>query len=411
MAFEHFICRRYLRVRQGQSFVSLITLLSVFGVTVGVMALIVVIAVMEGFEKDIKSRILGIEPHLVIKKKGRFVEYEQVVEIAAAEAEVVSAQPVVAAQVMLRSSSKIAGAILKGISASATHEKSIAAGLQQLESIGDENKADDRVSPAVPGIVLGRELARALGVLKGDLIHIVSPRGMIGPTGHIPSMKRFQVVGYFHTGMYQYDGAYAFIRLNDAQRLLRMRHAASSVEIKLKNLYKAPKIGQRIKSKLNDAYIAQGWMDVNKNLFSALKLEKTAMFIILALIILVAALNIAGSLIMMVIDKTKDIAILKAMGATSKTIGNIFVLKGMVVGTAGILIGSISGVGLCYLLEKYQFVQLPGDVYYITTLPVELAALDVALIALAALLICFLATLYPARKASSMSPVDAIRYG
>jgi len=224
-------------------------------------------------------------------------------------------------------------------------------------------------------------------------------------------MKRFQVSDIFESGMYEYDGSLAFIHLEDAQKILRMGDSVTGIEVRVKDIYKAGDIAEKIVSELGFPYWARDWTQMNQNLFAALKLEKTVMFIILALIILVAAFNIASTLIMMVMEKTRDIAILKAMGATDKSIGKIFVIKGVVIGAIGTFIGVTLVFVLCKLLEKYKFIELPGDVYYITTLPVRMELLDIVLIATAAIVICFLATLYPARQASKLNPVEAIRYG
>ncbi|MFZ0241031.1 MAG: ABC transporter permease, partial [Desulfobacterales bacterium] len=263
-----------------------------------------------------------------------------------------------------------------------------------------------------PAIVLGRELARNLGVVKGEMVYLISPRGMLSPIGHVPAMKPFQVTGYFESGMYDFDGSFAYIRLDDAQRLLRMDDAVSAVELRVSDIYHARRIADKITAGLGYPYWAWDWVRKNQNLFTALKLEKTAMFIILTLIILVAAFNIASTLIMMVMGKTRDIAILKAMGATDRSIRKIFVFKGMAIGVVGTFLGVLFGALLCTLLKHYNIVELTGDIYYFTTkLPVRLEFLDVAIIVAAALVICFIATLYPARQASRLDPVEAIRYG
>jgi lipoprotein-releasing system permease protein len=234
---------------------------------------------------------------------------------------------------------------------------------------------------------------------------------MISPIGHVPAMKRFKVVGIFESGFYEYDQTLAYIHLQDAQKLLRMGDSVTGVGIRVKNIYESDIVSKAIDAKLGFPYWTRDWMQLNKNLFSALKLEKRAMFVILTLIVLVAAFNIASSLIMMVMQKTKDIAILKAMGATNRSIKKIFIIKGMVIGSIGTGLGMGLGFILCAVLKRYKIVQLPGDVYYFTTLPVQLEYLDVFVIASAALLICFLATLYPARQAAKLNPVEAIRYG
>jgi lipoprotein-releasing system permease protein len=269
----------------------------------------------------------------------------------------------------------------------------------------------DSAEVSVPGIILGRELAMNLGVAEGAVVYIISPRGMMSPVGHIPGMKRFEVTGIFSSGFYEYDATLAYIHLETAQNLLRIGDAVTGIGVRITDIYHADRMSAAIGEDFGFPYWTTDWMQLNRNFFSALQLEKKAMFIILTLIILVAAFNIASSLIMMVLSKTKDIAILKAMGATDKSIRKIFVYKGLVIGLVGTMLGVILGVLGCYILKNYQFIELPGDVYYFTTLPVQLRYLDVFLIVVAAVGICFVSTLYPAYKASRLDPVEALRYG
>jgi len=411
MSFEYFIGRRYLKAKQKQSFISMITILSVAGVTIGVMALIVVIAVMSGFEDDLKSRILGVESHVVLMHQtGSFNNFRAVLNTVQETEGIEAVTPFIYSQVMLRSAHGVSGAVLRGIDpvTAGSVIKGISSDALKSTQEPKESANDD---PQGPGIILGRELARSLHVLKGDSVYIITPRGMISPIGHVPAMRRFKVLGYFETGMYEYDGSMAYVRLEEAQKMLRMGDAISGIEARVFNIYEAREISKQIIEKLGYPFWVRDWMQMNHNLFSALKLEKTVMFIILALIIMVAAFNIASTLIMMVMEKTKDIAILKAMGASDKSIRKIFVFNGMIIGAIGTFLGTVIGFVLCGLLEKYKFIELPGDVYYLTTLPVKLDIVDVVIIASSALVICFLATLYPASQASKLDPVEAIRYG
>ncbi len=411
MLVEIFIGRRYLRSKQRHAFISLITLLSIAGVMVGVMALIVVIAVMAGFESDLKARILGIESHLVLsRQEGAFSEYEPVMKRLKNRKDIVAASPFVRTQIILRSSAGMTGAVLKGvIPGNVPHISS------QFETISLKKALDDQVtqtdSRTAPGLVLGKELARSIGVGRGETVYLISPRGMLTPVGHMPGMKRCIVADLFESGMYEFDGTLAYIRLAEAQKLLRMGDTVSGIEIRVADMYQAGKIGSELVAELGGKYKVKDWMQMNRSLFSALKLEKVVMFIILTLIIFVAAFNIASSLIMLVMKKRKDIGILKAMGATRGLIRRIFIFKGMTIGAVGTLTGGSLGFLLCTLLEKYRFVELPGDVYYITTLPVRLETQDALLIAFSALVICFLATIYPADQAAKIDPIEAIRYG
>ncbi|RUA03135.1 MAG: lipoprotein-releasing ABC transporter permease subunit [Deltaproteobacteria bacterium] len=411
MAFEYFIGARYLRARQKQSFISLITILSIAGVTVGVMALIVVIAVMTGFESDLKTRILGIESHLVVRRHGEPISNFREIRRQVAEIPgVAAATPALNDQVMLRSAGGISGAMFRGVDVETAGGVINVLTPDLLDRLR-KPPSDNGSGFVPPGIILGKQLGRQLGVVEGDIVYIISPRGMLIPAGHIPGMHRFKVVGFFESGMYEFDGALAYILLSEAQRMMRMPHAVSGIDVRLYDAGQAESIAARINDTLGFPFWSQTWMQMNKNLFSALKLEKVVMFIILALIVLVAAFNIASSLIMMVMEKTRDVAILKAMGATNRSIRKIFVFKGLVIGIVGTTLGVIFGFILCGLLEKYKFIELPGDVYYLTTLPVQLEMSDVAMIAVSAIVICFLATLYPAGQAARLDPVDAIRYG
>jgi len=411
MSFEFFIGSRYLRTKQKQTFISLITILSIAGVTVGVMALIVVIAVMAGFESDLRSRILGVESHIVImRNSGPFSDYRNILEHVENTDGVEAATPFINSQVILRSSLSVSGAVLRGIDPDSAGRV-----IKNLDKVSLKNlkETDQRKSTSIsmPVIILGKQLAKNLGVMQGDPVYLISPRGMVSPIGHIPTMKQFKVAGLFESGMYEYDRSLAYIHIKDAQKILRMGDSVNGIEVRVNDIYNARNIAGKIVKGLGFQYWARDWMQMNQNLFSALKLEKTVMFIILALIVLVAAFNIASTLIMMVMEKTKDIAILKAMGATDKSIRKIFVFKGIVIGSIGTILGVCLGFILCTVLKYYQFIELPGDVYYITTLPVKLELLDVVMIASAAMAISFLATLYPARQASKLDPVEAIRYG
>ncbi len=411
MSFELFISRRYLRAKRKQGFISLITFLSVAGVTVGVMALIVVIAVMAGFESDLKNRILGVESHIILLRHGDGIsDYPKILNRVRGVEDVEAATPFIYSQVMLRSATGISGGVLRGIDPESAGSVIANFGEDALDALADRAR-QDRTEGVKAGIVLGKELAANLGAGKGDAVYIISPRGMLSPVGHMPAMTRFEIVGLFESGMYEYDGSLAYIHLSDAQRMLRMDDGVTGIEIRVNDVYAADRIGEKIEAELGFPYWTKDWMQMNRNLFSALKLEKVVMFIILALIVLVAAFNIASSLIMMVMEKTRDIAILKAMGATDKSIRRIFVFKGMTIGIIGTTLGEILGLVLCLLLKRYKFIELPSDVYYIPTLPVQLAPWDMILIAAAALFICFVATLYPARQASRLDPVEALRYG
>jgi lipoprotein-releasing system permease protein len=419
VSYENFIAFRYLRAKRKQGFISLITFLSIAGVAVGVMALVVVIAVMAGAESDFRSRILGVESHIILMRYGAPVKDYQQIAVSVAEVEgVQTVAPFVYSQVMLRSAAGAVGAMLRGIDPVLSGR--MIKGFRQddlidrLSASPDIHPPPEEVPDAEdglvrPGIVLGHELARSLGVREGDLLYMLSPRGMLSPVGHIPSMKRFQVTGIFESGMYEYDSSLAYVHLKVAQNMLRMKDAVTGLGIWIDDIYQAAQVREQIVARVGTHYWTRDWMQINQSLFSALKLEKTAMFVILTLIIFVAAFNIASSLIMMVMEKARDIAILKAMGATHRSIRKIFVFNGLIIGLIGTSLGVGLGLLICFLLKRYHFIELPAA-YPFSTLPVQLEWLDVAVIAASAMLICFLATLYPAIQASRLNPVDAVRY-
>lgn len=412
MNFELFVSFRYLLAKRRQTFISLITFISIAGVAVGVTALIVVLAVMNGFQEDLRSRILGITSHIVVGNfQGPFANYDEVVREVENEPGVVAATPFIYTQVMLSSGRGVSGAILRGIDPQTAgkviniQDNMVRGSLADLIS----NPLNDP-DPQTHGIILGVELANNLGIHQGDWITIISPTGRLTPMGQTPKSKLFRVVGMVQSGMYEYDNTFAYISLRAAQQFLGTGDTVTGVEVKLDDIYQARQIAESLRTRLGLPFWVKDWMQMNRNLFSALKLEKVVMFIILTLIILVAAFNIVSSLIMLVMEKTRDIAILKAMGATTASIRKIFVMEGFLIGIFGTLLGLAGGFGLCGLLEKYQFIELPRDVYYISTLPVKMEAADVALIALSAILISLVATIYPSRQAARLDPAEALRY-
>jgi len=411
MSFEFFIGHRYLRVRQKEFFVSLITFLSITGVALGVMALIVVIAVMSGAETDIRNRILGIQSHVILMNYGGVIsEVHSIMDLVINTENVIAATPLVYTQAMLRSSSGTYGAIIRGID-----PKSVGDVILTLEKpsklLPSTYLAQENSIHRNPGIIIGKALAKTLNVKTGDLIYMISPPGITSSKGYAPVSKGFEVVCLFSSGMHEYDGSMAYVHIQTAQKMLRLNNVVNVIAIRLKDIFRAKDTAEEINDKLGFPYWARPWTQMNQNLFFALKLQKTVMFIILTLIVLVAAFNITSALIMMVMEKTREIAILKTMGATNRSVQKIFVYKGLVIGIIGTILGVCFGSLLCTILKYYHFIELPEDVYYFTTLPVSLDPLDVLLIASATLVLCLLATLYPAIQASKLNPVDAIRYG
>ena len=410
MPYETFIARRYLRSKRRRTAFPLITLLGVTGVAVGVMILITVTAVMTGAERHFQERVLSVSAHLIVMRYGEpFRDYGEIGQRIEALDEVAATAPFIYTQGLLRSAKATAGSVIRGIDPSREGRTATVLPPATLATLAaDFARRQD--APGPPGILLGRELARQLGVAPGDQLFLLSPRAVGVDTARVPAMERLQVLGTIETGLYDFDNSLAYLHLADAQRLMGVGTAVTGLTVRLVDIYRAGAVKERITAELGFPYWAKDWMQLYHNMFSALKLQKTVMFIILTLIVLVAALNIAGTLFMMVTEKTRDIAILKAMGATDRSIGRIFVLKGMWIGLAGTLLGLGGGFGLCALLQRYQFVQLDPKIYPFTRLPVDVQTADVALIAGFALLICLLATLYPSRRAARLNPVDGLRY-
>jgi lipoprotein-releasing system permease protein len=415
MRYEWFIGLRYLKAKRKQTFISIITIISVVGVWLGVTAMIIVLSVFSGFEKTLQEKILGTQAHLVLLKASQegMDHYEEVAKKVQEIRGVVSAAPFILNQVMLSSESNVTGGVIKGVDPDRVGKvtelaQNIKAGrLQDLKGESDS-----------PGIILGVELAKHLGVSINDAIQVISPLGTMTPMGMMPKMKRFRVIGIFYSGMYEYDNTMAYISIESAQKFFAMGARVTGIEIKANNIYKVKEIGKEIRDKLGFPFWTKDWMEMNRNLFSAMKLEKILMFIILVLIILVAAFNIISTLIMVVMEKYKDIAILKAMGATSKGILKIFVVEGLVTGVVGTILGTISGLVFALNLGEIQgflekllgFKILASDVYYIDKLPSQVNPVDIVLIVMTAILISLLATLYPSWRASKLDPAEALRY-
>lgn len=407
MGAELFIAGKYLRAKRKEGFISLITLLSVAGVLLGVMALVVVIAVMSGSETEFRNRILGLEPHiLAMNYSGHFAPDPDMEDKIRQTPGVTAVSPILFGQAMIRTAKSFSGIILRGIEPEKSAVLVKGYTPEDLENALNETT----ITKGLPGIILGQSLAHAVGVMEGDRVILMSASGIISPMGQIPSMKQFVVTGTFKSGMAEYDSSLAYARLDQVQALVAAKGKVSAFGIWTDQIFKVKSLSQNALGFIEYPYYLRNWMDINQSLFSALKLEKTAMFVILTLIILVAAFNIASALIMMVMEKARDIAVLKAMGATNAMIRHIFIIKGMIIGIIGTGLGTTFGVVICYILKRYEFIKLP-EAYPFATLPVQLEYSDVILTAASALLICFLSTLYPSYKASRMNPVEAIRYG
>lgn len=412
LGLEWFVARRYLSGGKGRGFLSLITLIAVGGVAVGVMALLVVIGVMSGLQNDLQRKILGASPHgmvLEIGQQVRMEDWRSVLEEVRKDPAVVDASPFVYTEVGLNAGDAgySEGAVLRGL-----RGDSVGRSVSQLD--------DELVTGTLPfaptesgrpGLVVGSRLAERLGLNPGMSVALVSVQNTeLTPTGLVPQMRRFEVTGIFETGLYQYDTKFTFAGLPEVQDFLGLGSAVTGVEFNVEDPWRADEVADHLAEALGYPYTVDDWQSQNASLFSALKLEKLAMAVILLLIVLVAAFNIVSTLIMVVTDKTREIGILRSMGITEAGIRRIFVLQGTVIGLVGTTLGALAGGSLAWALDRYQFIELPGDVYFVDHLPVALTPMDVGLIVGGSILIAFLATLYPSRRAAELAPVQAIRH-
>ncbi|MFQ5528902.1 MAG: FtsX-like permease family protein [Gemmatimonadota bacterium] len=406
------IARRYLSSRRGRGFLSLITLIAIGGVAVGVMALIVVIGVMSGLQTDLREKILGANAHGIVLERsevGRMEAWRSVLNAVSADPDVVAAAPFVYTEVGLNppGGSYGEGAVLRGLS---SDEASLAV-TEIDEHLVSGRMPFGETDSGRPGIVLGMSLAERLGLFPGEPVTVVAFQGAeLTPTGIQPQMRLFEVTGVFETGLYQYDTKFSYVDLEAAQTLLRMEGTVTGVEFNVEDPWRSGEVAARIGQELGFGYRVEDWQRQNSSLFSALKLEKFAMGVILLLIVLVASFNIVSTLIMVVRDKIREIGILRAMGLGTKDVTRVFVLQGVVIGLVGTSLGTVGGLAVAWALDRYEFITLPGDVYFIDRLPVSIDPLDVGVIIAASLAISLVATLYPARQAASYTPVEAIRH-
>ncbi|KPL19835.1 MAG: hypothetical protein AMJ92_01330 [candidate division Zixibacteria bacterium SM23_81] len=412
MSYELFVARRYLRSKRKVKFISVITLFSVGGVFVGVAALIIVLSVMNGFESEVRSRIVGTTAHvnvLAFHDEG-IEEYQEILPMVEEVPHVVAAAPFIYYKAAIRSGRRSDGILVRGIDATlearvTSLENNILYGQLRLESQSDKD------GNVLPGIVLGATLAEALGAVLDHKVTLLSLRDTgDAASWMVPKAAQFRVVGLFETGMYEYDATLAYISIQEAQRLFGLGNRVTGLQVKTDDLYQAGAVAKSIGKVLGYPYYTVDWMHMHKNLFSWMTLEKWGMFIVLSLIVIVATFNIISTLIMVVMEKTKDIGILKSMGATSSSIMRIFMIEGLLVGLVGTLLGCLGGYLICWSQETFHFFSLPAEIYFINTLPIEMKVMDFAKVAFAAMGLCFLATVYPARKAARLVPVDAIRY-
>lgn len=404
MFFEFFLSLRYLRAKRKQAFVSFITMISVIGVTVGVMSLVVVLSVMNGFRQELTSKIMGVNAHvLVTDARGALVDYREIGrEIDEIEG-VAASTPFIYSQVMAVHEGGSSIAVLRGVDVKSGGR------VLQISSMIRNGKLDDLVDEegGSTGIVIGSGLASKIGAAPGESVTLLVPGAS---EDGLPVSGVYRVISLFESGMYDYDSSLVFLSLGEAQRLLGAFGRVNGLEVRASNPDESGMVTARIRSRLGYPYLARDWKEMHRNLFQMLSMQKAVIAVILAMIVLVGVLSIVGTLFLAVTEKTKDIGILRTMGASARRIMMLFVMQGLIVGAAGTAAGVGLGLGMCSLLGKYRFIDIPADVYWLSSLSVRVEPREVVLVAAGALVLSFLATLYPSWRAASQHPADAVRY-
>ncbi|HUV13951.1 MAG TPA: ABC transporter permease [Acidobacteriota bacterium] len=408
MKFELFVALRYLRAKRKQAVVSIVTLISIVGVTAGVMALLVALALNTGMQEEFQNRILGVTSHINLLGLGGVpvTGYERLIREMGDLPEVVGLSPTIYGQGLLQSLGREKPAIIKGIDP--RHQDTFSDLLTNLQEGSMEGF--DVLEPAPP-IILGRDLAENLAVSSGEIIRALGVQGELSPLGRMPRVENFRVLAIFESGLWEYDANWALVPLEAAQAFFSLGpEQVSAIEFRIHDIYRAPEVAEKLKEMAGPGFTANTWIELNQPLFSALRLEKLAMFVAIGLIILVASLNIISTLILMVMEKNRDIAIITAMGGTSRTLTRIFMLQGLIIGAVGTVLGDILGVVTVWYLDTYRVFSLEPQVYSIPYVPFRLTWTDMIVVSAVAVLISFVATLYPAKAAAKLDPVEALRY-
>ncbi len=405
LPFELFVALRYLMAPRKQAFISVISLISVLGVMVGVMALLIALALMTGLQNELRDRIVGSAAHVYVQKVRGLTDPDAEVRKLLTVPRVTGAAPIVLGKGLLESDGGEAFIEIKGVVPA--QEKTVT----QIEKSMLTGVLDalDTAPGETPAILLGKDLAAQLHVTLGDTVSLVTPEATLTPVGPRRIPRTFKVGGTFSLGLYEYDSGYGFVHLDVAKRALK-RDMPDIIELRVDDMFAAQQIADGISERLGPEYIAQDWADLNGALFSALWLEKMAISITIGLIVMVAAMNIIASLVLLVMEKSRDIAILKTMGSSGVSIRRIFILQGLVIGLAGTIAGSLAGWTLIYIFDRYKLIHVPIDVYQISYVPFTLEPRDFAIVVVSAIVICFLATIYPSRQASRLDPAQALRY-
>ncbi len=404
--FELHVALRYLLAKRKQAFISVISLISTLGVTVGVMALVIALALMTGLQQEIRDRLLGSSPHIFVFKRSGLADYQAEAAKLRGMEHVVGAAPAVLGKALVYASDVQEFVNLKGIDPALEPSVTELAAAMRSGTVA----ALTTSNPDEPdGILLGSDLAAKLMVATGDSITILTPQATLTPMGLFPRARKLRVVGTFALGLYEIDSQTGFLSIDVAKRLLDKQNV-DAIQLRLDDLYLAPRISDAIAKQFGDDYVAQDWADINKPLFSALTLEKMAISLTIGLIVMVAALNIVASLILLVMEKHRDIAILKTMGASARSVTLVFMMQGLIIGIIGTTVGASAGVAVSEVLDRYELIKVPVDVYQVSHVPFTVLPGDFVLVVFAAILICFLATIYPSRQAARLDPAQALRY-
>jgi lipoprotein-releasing system permease protein len=404
--FELHIALRYLLAKRKQAFISVISLISTLGVTVGVMALVIGLAVMTGFQQELSQRIIGASPHIFVFKRSGIADYATESAKLRGLPHVVGAAPAILGKALISVAGEQAFINVKGIDPVLEPAVTDIAGAMRSGALTDLRSSDPN---QVDAILLGTELAAQLGVAVGDSISVLTLQGTLSPMGMIPRPRRLRVAGTFNLGLTEIDSATGLVSLALAERLLD-KDEVDTIQLRLDDIYAAPALADSIPQKFGDDYVAQDWADLNRTLFSALALERIIVSLTIFLIVMVAALNIVASLILLVMEKHRDIAILKTMGASRRSVTIVFMLQGLIIGTIGTTVGAAFGWSVSRIFDRYQLISLPADVYQLSHVPFDVVPLHVVTVVVAAILVCFVATIYPSRQAARLDPAQALRY-
>ena len=420
MKFEAFIALRYLRAKRKQTMVSVISVISIVGIAAGVMALVIALAFSTGFKEDVQGKILGATSAINLLRIDRtpMPKFEEVLRKVSSVPHVTGSAPAIFNQVFIASASHNQGAALKGINPA--WESQVSDFLSHVVE-GDRHALDTRyagsesfaenIPPPLDKIIIGKEMSRAIGARVGDTLKVLYPMGRLTPMGMTASQMTFRVAAIFESGLWDIDANWTYVHIDAARRLFSYPEGSALVlQFKIDDLENAEAIAENIRARAGNGFITTTWIELNKPLFSALKLEKLVLFLTIGLIVFVASLNIVTTLIMMVLEKQRDIAILTAMGATEKTIQRVFMLQGLIIGLIGTVIGDILGIGISWILDTYKLLKLEAEIYSIPYVPFHVRGWDAVLISVTALVISYLATIYPARSAAKLDPVEALRY-